>query len=148
MPFMREMLYQALFVPEGEEPFPRSILARPEIARYYENWDPDSDFGLILMVDGEYAGAMWMRLFTAENKGYGYIADTIPELSISVKPELRGKGLGTKLMRASFKQARKRGYKSLSLSVDKRNPAVRLYQRMGFITREESASSIIMKRDL
>ncbi len=33
-PFLREMLYAALYVPAGADPFPRSVLAEPAIAAY------------------------------------------------------------------------------------------------------------------
>lgn len=33
-PFLFEMLYEALFVPPGTEPFPSSILEAPDIAHY------------------------------------------------------------------------------------------------------------------
>lgn len=32
--FLREMLYLALYVPEGESPFPKSILDNPDISKY------------------------------------------------------------------------------------------------------------------
>jgi hypothetical protein len=36
--FLREMLYHALYVPEGHEPFPRTIVNDPGIARYVVDW--------------------------------------------------------------------------------------------------------------
>ncbi|WP_237566236.1 hypothetical protein [Paenibacillus sp. EZ-K15] len=35
--FLREMLYQSLYVPEGEEPFSRDILEEPFMKKYVEN---------------------------------------------------------------------------------------------------------------
>ena len=35
-PFLWEMLYQALYVPEGQPPFPRDILREPDIACYVQ----------------------------------------------------------------------------------------------------------------
>ncbi|MEL6969712.1 MAG: hypothetical protein AAFZ63_08515 [Bacteroidota bacterium] len=34
IPFMKEMMYEALFVRPGQSPFPRDILERPELAKY------------------------------------------------------------------------------------------------------------------
>ncbi len=70
--FLREMLYEALFVPEGEEPFPESILDLPEISKYIEDWS-SSDFGHIAQDGAELIGAVWGRLFIHANKGYGYV---------------------------------------------------------------------------
>ena len=33
-PFLREMLYHSLFVPEGEKPFSRTILQDPAVSKY------------------------------------------------------------------------------------------------------------------
>jgi hypothetical protein len=41
-PFLREMLYLALFVPPGKRPLPRSILSDPALARYVNGWGTKS----------------------------------------------------------------------------------------------------------
>jgi hypothetical protein len=33
-PFLWEMLYHALYVPEGNPPFPKDIVNNPDIAKY------------------------------------------------------------------------------------------------------------------
>ncbi len=44
--FLREMLYQSVFVPPGQDPYDRSILDLPEISRYLDNWGTKNDFGM------------------------------------------------------------------------------------------------------
>ena len=55
-----------------------------------------------------------------------------PELAISVFPEFRGYGIGTKLMKKLFGILQANGYVRTSLSVQKNNPAVRFYERLGY----------------
>jgi ribosomal protein S18 acetylase RimI-like enzyme len=51
-------------------------------------------------------------------------------VSIGVKPNARGQGVGEKLMRALIGEAA-RGGLGLNLSVRSENPARRLYERLG-----------------
>jgi ribosomal protein S18 acetylase RimI-like enzyme len=60
------------------------------------------------------------------------VATDVPELSIGVAAEARGRGVGSALLDALLTLARERGYRAVSLSVDRRNPARRLYERKGF----------------
>jgi GNAT superfamily N-acetyltransferase len=86
-------------------------------------------------------------VFTAGNKGYGYIDDETPELSIAVLPEYRGKGIGTDLLRHLIEEVRVR-HRALSLSVSSDNPAIHLYKRLGFEVVEQTGTSLTMKKQL
>lgn len=145
---LEEMLYQALFVPEGETPYDRSVLEQPEIARYAAGWGRPGDFGLTARTGTEAAGTAWFRLFPGDAKGFGYVDDRTPELSVAVRPDLRGLGLGSSLLQRLISAARERGFERLSLSVDGRNPALRLYERLGFETVAGTGGSLTMVRDL
>jgi ribosomal protein S18 acetylase RimI-like enzyme len=142
-PFLWEMLYQALFVPAGQSPFPRDILQQPEIRRYVQDWGQPDDFGLIAMDEDKPVGAVWLRLM----KGYGYVDDETPELTIALMPEYRGLGIGTRLMKELFVVAAAR-FKAISLSVSTDNPAWRLYEQLGFTAVELAGTSMIMKKEL
>lgn len=135
-PFLWEMLYQAIYVAEGQPPMPREIVRQPEISRYAAGWGRPGDLGFAALAGGQPVGAAWLRLWSAENRGYGYVAENIPELSIAVLPEYRGQGLGERLM-TRLLQAALAHYPAVSLSVSEGNPARRLYLRLGF--REVSA---------
>jgi ribosomal protein S18 acetylase RimI-like enzyme len=104
-------------------------LARPDIARYVDGWGRGGDLGVVADED---AGAAWVRLFTNEDRGYGFVAPDVPELSIGVAPDSRGRGVGTALLRRLVEETRAAGHRALSLSVETDNPAVRLYERFGF----------------
>jgi GNAT superfamily N-acetyltransferase len=148
-PFLWEMLYQAIYVPQGQPPFPKDIVREPEIAKYVDRWGNDDDQGYVVVDNstGRPVGAVWIRRFTKGNKGYGYINDNIPELSIAVLPEYRNEGLGTELLDILIKDAEGK-YPALSLSVSVDNPAVRLYQRFGFEIVDQQGASVTMKKVL
>lgn len=149
-PFLWEMLYQAIYIPEGEQPLSRDVIYLPELARYVRDWghigDCPSDRGFcsIDTVSHRPVGAVWLRLLTGEDRGYGYIDDNTPELSIAVLPEYRGLGIGTQLLAELLRSDSERSPISLSVSVD--NPARRLYERFGFEIVNKSAGSLTMKR--
>ncbi len=142
-----EMLYLALYVPEGDEPYPRDTVQLPEIARYVADWGREGDAGFKALDEHEHIGAAWMRLFPVDGPGYGFVNDATPELSIAVLPEHRGRGIGTQLLEAILADARKQ-YTAVSLSVDLVNPARRLYERFGFEAVENQGDSITMLKKL
>ena len=141
IPLLEEFLYQAIFIPSGLEPLPRSILKEPELEMYIKDFgqQPD-DWALAAEVDGLLVGVVWVRIM----KDYGYFNDQTPSLSISFLPDFRGQGLGQQLMTAMLNLLKAKGYPSVSLSVSKDNPAVRFYQRLGFVTVEEREEDYLM----
>ena len=148
-PFLWEMLYQALYVPPGTPPLPRDIVFQPELAKYVQHWGQAGDMGCIAVSAPQpiAMGAAWVRLFTHNSRGYGYIDDDTPELSIAVLPEYRGQGIGTRLLTDLFERACGR-YDAVSLSVSQDNPALRLYQRFGFEIIEQQGDSFTMRKRL
>jgi ribosomal protein S18 acetylase RimI-like enzyme len=140
------MLYHALYVPPGQEPFHAEIVRQPEIARYVIGWGRAGDQG-VLALDGERSiGAAWLRLFSSENRGYGYVDQKTPELSAAVLPEYRNQGVGTTLLMRLISEVESQ-YSAVSLSVSPLNEAVRLYHRLGFeLVRQESESMIMIRK--
>ncbi|MGH9880993.1 MAG: GNAT family N-acetyltransferase [Pyrinomonadaceae bacterium] len=147
--FLWEMLYQSLYVPEGGRPFPRAAVHKPELAKYVERWGRAGDLGLVATDSSsiEPIGAAWLRLLTGDASGYGYVDDETPELGIAVLPEHRGRGIGSDLLRHLIESA-KAIYPSICLSVSLDNPALRLYERMGFERVGVRGSSVTMIRRL
>ena len=149
-PFLWEMLYQAIYVPEGQPPPERAILAEPSIARYVAGWSHrpgDLGFAALEPLARQPVGAAWLRLFSPAEPGYGFVSAEIPELSAAILPAYRGQGLGTRLLEALL-QAAAQQYSAVSLSVSSENPAARLYQKLGFETISSSASSLTMLKKL
>lgn len=132
--FLWEMLYQAIFIAEGDVKPSREILNQPDLSKYVSNWGRQGDIALIATDSSENpVGAIWTRLFDETNKTYGFIDKNTPVLSMAVLPEYRGLGLGTLLLNEMIRTAKDSGFTSLSLSVDPNNPALRLYERQGFV---------------
>lgn len=138
------MLYQSLYVPVGSAPFDRSILDQPEIAQYVKDWGRPNDSGFVAVDDRDQPiGAIWLRLFSVEEKGFGYVNDQTPELGMAVLPEYRGQGVGTSLLSRLIEWAEDH-YENISLSVASENPARRLYERHGFIAIGKHGDSVTM----
>ncbi|MFN7929278.1 MAG: GNAT family N-acetyltransferase [Blastocatellia bacterium] len=134
------MLYHALYVPAGAPPFPRAIIAQPEIAQYVRDWGQPDDVGLLACEGETSIGAVWTRRLRA----YGFVDDDTPELSIALLPDYRGQGIGTRLMSELFTLLAR--YNALSLSVSRENPALRLYERLGFRIVKDDGHSVTMQR--
>lgn len=147
---LREYLYLALFVPKGAPPFPRDIVREPAVSRYAMNWGRRGDEGLFAVdrQSGRDLGAAWIRLWYPGETGFGFVNFETPELSIAVRPEFRGLGIGTLLLKNLLAALGSR-HAAVSLSVSNGNPAVRLYRRLGFkaISHDEESTLMLRMRD-
>jgi ribosomal protein S18 acetylase RimI-like enzyme len=91
---------------------------------YHEHY-VGADFQVIL-VDGEPAGRLYVHRREKE----------IRLMDITLLPEHRGSGLGTSLLSDLMAESEATG-KPLTIHVEVYNPAMRLYQRLGFTTLED-----------
>lgn len=141
---LREFLYQAIYLPEGVEPPPRSVIDLPELHVYIADFGTSpGDHGLVAEVEKKVIGAAWCRMM----EDYGHIDNDTPSLAISLLPEYRGQGTGTRLLNGLLRLLRENGYQQASLSVQKENPALRLYQRTGFRILAERGTEYLMLWD-
>ena len=145
-PLLEDFLYEAVFVPPGAEPPPRDILRREELQVYIRGFGSGpADVCLAAAgEDGAPVGAAWARVMD----DYGHLDDETPSLAIALYPPYRGRGLGTALLRGLFPLLAARGYRRVSLSVQKANPALRLYLREGFSPVRETSEESILARPL
>jgi ribosomal protein S18 acetylase RimI-like enzyme len=123
-------------------------LANPELARYVEGFGRPGDYGIVAEEGAEPLGAAWWRHFQASTPGYGFVDEATPEVSAAVLPGQRGRGIGTALLEALEREARNRGIDRLSLSVERENPAVALYQRLGFRPVDREGNTVTMVVEL
>ena len=140
-PLLNIFLYEAIFIPEGIEPPPKTIITSPELQVYIEHFgELKDDWGLVVEVDSKIAGAVWVRIMN----DYGHIDNTTPSLAISLYKEYRGFGIGTAMMKEILILLKAHGYKGVSLSVQKANYAVKLYLKVGFEIVRENEEEYIM----
>lgn len=141
---LREFLYQAIYLPEGVVPPPRSVVDLPELRVYVTNFGAQpGDHCLVAEVNGKVVSAAWCRIM----EDYGHIDNDTPSLAISLLPAYRGRGIGTRLLKELLLLLRDNGYLRASLSVQKENPALCLYQQMGFKVVEEKGTEYVMLWD-
>lgn len=140
-PLLDHFLYEAIFVPEGAESPPKTIIASPELQVYVARFgEAKGDHGLAAEVEGKIVGAVWVRIMN----DYGHIDDKTPSLAISLDKEYRGLGIGTAMMKEILVLLETHGYRQVSLSVQKANYAAKMYQKVGFEILRENEEEYIM----
>lgn len=140
-PLLSDFLYEAIFIPDGVEPPPRSIVHSPELQVYIAGFgDSEHDRAFVAEAGGAVVGAAWVRIMD----DYGHVDDDTPSLAISVYPEYRGLGIGTELLKKLLASVRERGYLGVSLSVQRENYAVKMYKKAGFRILAETEEEYIM----
>ena len=144
IPLLQDFLYEAIFQKDGDKPLPRSVIEQPEIKVFIEDFGRKDDHCLVALVDGQIAGAAWVRILSGAVRGFGNIDDQTPEFAISVFKEYRGKGVGTRLMLDMLRLLRDKGYAKTSLAVQKDNYAVKMYKKVGFTVIGENEEEYIM----
>lgn len=142
-PFLWEMLYQAIYVADGEQAPPRSILDDPSIAHYLMDFGVRAgDDAVIASCDGVPVGAAFCRRFTTQDPSYGFVTPDVPEVGMAVVATRRGEGIG----RAMLKHLLDR-HPTMSLSVDRDNAGARkLYESLGFVDLRTDGTSMTMIR--
>jgi ribosomal protein S18 acetylase RimI-like enzyme len=90
----------------------------------------------VILVDGDPAGRLLVARWSEE----------IRIVDISLLPGFRGRGVGTGLLRELIDEARDAG-KRLSIHVEVQNPAMRLYERLGFRPAGDAGVYLLMAFD-
>jgi GNAT superfamily N-acetyltransferase len=118
--------------------------ADPTFQRYIGGFPRETDVGYIAEREGQDAGAIWSRYFTAEEPGYGFVNAETPELGIGVVEGRRGEGIGRALMNVMLAASTT----DLSLSVEDGNPAIELHRKSGFLPvgHDGNATTMLRKR--
>jgi ribosomal protein S18 acetylase RimI-like enzyme len=146
--FLEDFLYEAIYVHEGDAIPDKTIIFYPELYSYVKDFGREHDLGFIIEANHKPVGAIWTRLFSEEQRGYGFVDNKTPELSMAIYSDFRNQGFGRQLLEKMFLKLKDSGYKQVSLSVDKRNFAYQLYQKMGFQEHQMEGNTVVMVKDL
>ena len=142
---LEDMMYEAVYQSDEQNLIPRSVLNVPEVRVYIKDFGTlEDDYCLVADLKDEIIGAVWVRILSGEIKGYGNVDNETPEFAISLFKEYRNQGIGTKMMIQMIDYLQAKGYKQTSLSVQKENYAVKLYEKLRFETIEENDEDYLM----
>jgi GNAT superfamily N-acetyltransferase len=119
----REELDQVAWPEGARDEFLRSQFDA-QIAHYVKYY-PGAEF-LVIEHAGQPAGRFYIRRTAAE----------IRIMDIALVEEARGQGIGTALLSDLIREGQATGAK-VSIHVEKFNPALRLYERLGFRTADD-----------
>jgi len=111
-----------------------SMQSSAQLAEYRTKW-PGARFQVIIYNKKD-AG----RFFTCETD------NDIRLLDITILPVFRGKGIGTNLLHRLIQRSNK-VQKKISLHVIASNPALKLYQRLGFVHIKKDGFHYYMERE-
>lgn len=140
MRFLRDMLRHAYAN--------ASLVGDLPVSRYVDRWGRPGDTAVVGLEGATPVGAAWFRFYRADEPGFGFIDEQTPELSIAVVPSRRHHGYGSTLLKELLTRAREAGCRSISLSVDRDNPAIGLYRRFGFEEVASSDNNVTMRAEL
>jgi ribosomal protein S18 acetylase RimI-like enzyme len=102
--------------------------------RYYQEQFPDASFQIILR-DGAPAGRLYLGRWASE----------IRIIDIALLPEHRNAGIGSALLGEILAEADRAG-KPVSIHVERFNPALRLYERLGFTRAGDNGVYYLLER--
>lgn len=128
---IEDFFYDTFYVPDNLDPLPREIVKLPFYQKYICDLGcKEGDYCFVAQdsITGETVGAVWTR----------FIEDDVivergsPFLLISVSAEYRGNGIGSTLLLRILTELKEHGYTKVSLTVNKQNRAVDLYEKFGF----------------
>jgi ribosomal protein S18 acetylase RimI-like enzyme len=100
---------------------------------HYQEYYPNADW-LVTMRGGADVGRLYLERWPSQHR----------IIDITFLPEYRGQGFGAALLRDLMDEAAVAG-KAVSIHVEKLNPAMRLYRRLGFETAEDKGVHDLMR---
>ena len=116
----------------------RTFLAEQFKAQHahYMTHYPDADW-LVIIHQRERIGRLYLERWPTQHR----------IIDIALTPKERGNGFGAAILNDLIDEASEAG-KTVSIHVEKNNPAMRLYERLGFEAREDKGVYDLMVRPL
>ncbi len=117
----------------------------PYIDKYWGGWNPK--------IFREYFSKGNVRIVEYRNRRIGlYVFEFKKDHSyinnIQISRQFRKKGLGALLMNLIEKESKERKLSKIQLGIFKENPAIKLYERLGYKKIKDCGSSIIMEKKI
>lgn len=100
---------------------------------HYRQYYPTAEFSVIESL-GTPAGRLYLARWSLQ----------IRIMDLALLKDFRGKGIGTELLLSLQEEAARAG-KSLTIHVERFNPALRLYQRLGFRETEDKGVYLLLE---
>nr|WP_249137515.1 GNAT family N-acetyltransferase [Bradyrhizobium tropiciagri] len=100
---------------------------------HYQRYYPNADW-LVITHGGEDIGRFYIERWPTQHR----------IIDIAFMPAHRGRGYGEALLRDAIDEAMAVG-KDVSIHIEKLNPAMRLYRRLGFVTEEDKGVYDLMR---
>ena len=132
LPFLRQMLYEAAYWRGGIRPDFEVGLSTPEFRKLLADWGRDGDLAVVAEDASQPVGAARLRFWDDRDHSFGYVSSDVPELGIGVVETYRNMGIGRRLMERLLSDVAHAGTERVSLSVERDNPALHLYEALGF----------------
>lgn len=125
----------------------KKIVYKKYVEEFYDSWDESFQLELFQkFIDTEKNN---IKIIICNNEKIGFINgktlsdNSFEQGNICLLPEWQRKGIGTKLLKNVIRQ---HSGQDIFLRVFKTNPARKLYERLGFVTFNETKSHFLMKR--
>lgn len=147
---VKRTLYTALSW-DPDDPIPpfETVVAHPEIAVYHEGWMREGDDGVVAeLEDGRFVGMAYCRQFVEGDPAQAFVDSTTPELAVGVGWEYRSRGIGRRLITRLQRSRAAAGVQRMSLSVNVDNPALGLYEELGYREVRRHGDAMVMVVEL
>ncbi len=108
------------------------VIKEETYKKYIKDFGKDDDHALVWEIDGLIAGLAWVRMFEEADKSFGYVCPDTPELTLSVLAGYNEQAIGQELLELISNELKLKGYKNLSVSIDRQNEIFDIYEKVGF----------------
>lgn len=137
-------LYNAIPQDNEEDLLDISVIREERFQKYIEKFGKEDDYAIVWEKDGQIAGLAWTRLFDEANKGFAYISDDIPELTVSILPGYNVQKISAELIEVISNELRIKGYDKVSVSVSENDEMLDVYTKYDFVEKEKQDDNRVL----